>query len=88
MNHTEPYYLGIPMQVGDMTFTCGGWGVILSSEALRRVSEYRAEEPTEVKEITTNNWAGDSVLPQSPPRRGCTLVLVMALAPDSLIMGL
>ncbi|KAF7592387.1 hypothetical protein BBP40_000305 [Aspergillus hancockii] len=62
LNHSQPYYLGSPMQIGDTTFAYGGSGIILSSEALHRVSKHRAEWPTEVEEITTRSWAGDSVL--------------------------
>jgi hypothetical protein len=62
LNHTQPYYLGSPMQIGDTTFAYGGSGIIISSEALYRVSKHRAEQPKEVEEITARNWAGDSVL--------------------------
>lgn len=59
---TKPYYIGSPMQIGDVIFGYSGSGIILSNPAMRRVSKYSARRSKEIAEYTANNWSGDCVL--------------------------
>ena len=61
-DHTRTYYLGSPMQIGDMLFGYGGAGVILSNKAANVLHSYRAEAQEELEEMTSNEWAGDCAL--------------------------
>lgn len=62
LDHTKPYYIGSPMQIGDIIFAYSGSGIILSNPAMRKVSKYRARRTKELDEYTANNWSGDCVL--------------------------
>lgn len=59
---TKPYYIGSPMQIGDVIFAYSGSGIILSNPAMRRVSKYTSRRSKEIDEYTSNNWSGDCVL--------------------------
>ncbi|KAL2819873.1 hypothetical protein BDW59DRAFT_181580 [Aspergillus cavernicola] len=58
----KPHYLGAPMKMGSEVFAYGGGGIVLSNAATQLVSQYRAENFTEVERMTMDNWAGDHVL--------------------------
>jgi len=62
LDHNRPYYLGSPMQIGDILFAYGGSGVILSTEAIHRLQGYRAQNQAELERMTAEEWAGDCVL--------------------------
>lgn len=62
LDHTRPYYIGSPMQIGDVVFAYSGAGIILSNPAAHMVSKYRAQRAQELDEFTSRNWAGDCVL--------------------------
>lgn len=62
LDHTEPYYIGSPMQIGNELFAYGGAGIILSSRTMQRLSSYRARAEKEMDEMTAEEWAGDCVL--------------------------
>lgn len=59
---TQPFYLGSPMQIGEMVFGHGGGGIILSNPAMTRLHEHRAKSPESLEKMTTTEWAGDCVL--------------------------
>lgn len=62
LDHKKPYYLGAPMQIGNILFAYGGSGIILSNPAMQMVSKHRAGQSTELEKFTADNWAGDCVL--------------------------
>lgn len=59
---SKPYYIGSPMQIGDVIFAYSGSGIILSNPAMHKISKYRARRTKELDEYTANNWSGDCVL--------------------------
>lgn len=59
---TKPYYIGSPMQIGDVIFAYSGSGIILSKPAMQKISRQHARSPKEIDEYTANNWSGDCVL--------------------------
>lgn len=59
---SKPYYLGNPTQIGSVIFGHGGSGFVLSREAMRRASEWRAEDIDGWNRYTAAEWAGDCVL--------------------------
>ncbi|KAJ5742077.1 hypothetical protein N7533_011486 [Penicillium manginii] len=62
LDHTRSYYIGSPMQIGDILFAYGGSGVILSRPAMERLQTYRSEHQAELEKMTADEWAGDCVL--------------------------
>ncbi|KAJ6088250.1 hypothetical protein N7486_009511 [Penicillium sp. IBT 16267x] len=62
LDHTRSYYLGSPMQIGDILFGYGGSGVILSNKAMNRLHTYQTEALDELEQMTATEWAGDCVL--------------------------
>ncbi|KAJ5533685.1 hypothetical protein N7494_010237 [Penicillium frequentans] len=62
LDHTRSYYLGSPMQIGDILFGYGGSGVILSNKAMNRLHNYQTEASDELEQMTATEWAGDCVL--------------------------
>ncbi|KAJ5112057.1 hypothetical protein N7532_000102 [Penicillium argentinense] len=62
LDHTRSYYIGSPMQIGDILFAYGGSGVILSAQAMKRLQGYRREHQAELEKMTAEEWAGDCVL--------------------------
>lgn len=61
-DHRAPWYLGEPEQVGAEVVAHGGAGVVLSAEAMRRVSEFRRDNSDKVEELTASQPIGGSVL--------------------------
>lgn len=59
---TQPFYLGSPMQIGEMVFGHGGGGIILSNPAMAHLHDHRAQSPESLDAMTTTEWAGDCVL--------------------------
>ncbi|KAJ5909197.1 hypothetical protein N7495_001879 [Penicillium taxi] len=62
LDHTQPFYLGSPMQIGEVLFGYGGAGVILSHETVSRLSQHRSKFQEKLEKITASEWAGDCVL--------------------------
>lgn len=62
LDHTRSYYIGSPMQIGDILFAYGGSGVILSAQAMKRLQSYRVQNQAELEKMTADEWAGDCVL--------------------------
>ncbi|KAJ5212727.1 uncharacterized protein N7498_004373 [Penicillium cinerascens] len=62
LDHTRSYYLGSPMQIGDILFGYGGAGVVLSQRAMQRLHSYRIHNQEELEVMTASEWAGDCVL--------------------------
>lgn len=62
LDHTRGYYLGSPMQIGEMLFGYGGAGIVLSQRAMQRVHSYRAQNQEELELMTASEWAGDCAL--------------------------
>lgn len=62
LDHTRSYYIGSPMQIGDILFAYGGSGVILSAQAMQRLQAYRSQNQAELEKMTADEWAGDCVL--------------------------
>ncbi|CAL5869964.1 uncharacterized protein PFLUO_LOCUS4197 [Penicillium psychrofluorescens] len=62
LDHTDPYYIGSPMQIGNELFAYGGAGIILSARTMQRLSSYRARAEEEMDKMTAEEWAGDCVL--------------------------
>ncbi|OKL57733.1 hypothetical protein UA08_07235 [Talaromyces atroroseus] len=56
------WYLGFPMQIGDIIFAYGGAGFVISNPVMQKVSEYLATNAAELDEFTASQWAGDCVL--------------------------
>lgn len=65
LDHHRNYYLGSPMQIGDVLFGYGGAGIILSSRTIYQLHNYRAKHQQELEQMTSQEWAGDCVLAQA-----------------------
>lgn len=74
LDHRKPYYIGSPMQIGDVIFAYSGSGIILSNPAMRKISDYRTRRSKELDEYTANNWSGDCVLGKALRDVGVPLV--------------
>jgi hypothetical protein len=61
----QPLYIGKHMYIGQTLFAHGGSGFVLSSAAIRKVTEQRNANLAEYDEFTTKSWAGDMVLAQA-----------------------
>ncbi|KAL3456678.1 hypothetical protein BJX64DRAFT_281167 [Aspergillus heterothallicus] len=75
----KPLYLGAPMQMGHEVFAYGGAGIVLSNPAMQLVSQYRADNFTNVERMTAEDWAGDHVLGMILKDVGVTLVYAWPL---------
>lgn len=65
LDHTEDYYLGYPMQIGETIFAYGGSGFVISNSVMRKMAQYLNEklhEPSDINDYTATQWAGDCVL--------------------------
>lgn len=62
LDHTRPYYLGVPLYIGGVEFGYGGAGFAVSHEALRRVVEHYTWHKQQWETFTDEQWAGDFVL--------------------------
>ncbi|KAJ5689808.1 hypothetical protein N7462_004200 [Penicillium macrosclerotiorum] len=62
LDHTRSYYIGSPMQIGDVLFAYGGAGIIMSSQAMHRLHSHRAKHLEDLEEMTAQEWAGDCAL--------------------------
>lgn len=62
LDYTRSYYLGSPMQIGEMLFGYGGAGIVLSQRAMQRLHSYRIENQEELEVMTASEWAGDCAL--------------------------
>lgn len=62
LHHEHNYYLGSPMQIGEVLFGYGGAGIVLSSHTMKLLSQYRSRAQTELEEVTAVEWAGDCAL--------------------------
>ncbi|CAI7637558.1 unnamed protein product [Penicillium bialowiezense] len=62
LDHERQYYLGSPMQIGDVLFGYGGAGIVLSRYTMELLSEHRASSQMELEEMTAAEWAGDCAL--------------------------
>ncbi|KAJ5348227.1 uncharacterized protein N7506_001480 [Penicillium brevicompactum] len=62
LDHERQYYLGSPMQIGDVLFGYGGAGIVLSRYTMELLSEHRGRSQLELEEMTAAEWAGDCAL--------------------------
>ncbi|KAJ5086271.1 hypothetical protein NUU61_007578 [Penicillium alfredii] len=62
LDWNRPYYLGSPMQIGDMLFAYGGAGIILSQNAVQQLHGYTASKQEDLERMTAGEWAGDCAL--------------------------
>ena len=62
LDHTQPYYVGGQISIGDVEFAHGGAGFPVSQEALRRMVEHYSAYKKEWETFTDGHWAGDYVL--------------------------
>ena len=65
LSHFDPdqaLYMGKHMYIGDTLFAHGGSGFVLSSTAMRKVTERRNANLAEYDAFTNKSWAGDMVL--------------------------
>ncbi|KAF2719055.1 glycosyltransferase family 31 protein [Polychaeton citri CBS 116435] len=62
LNHSQQYYIGSQMQIGDIIFAYGGSGFVLSNAAIRRAVDLLQDHQEEWEKVTDGHWAGDCVL--------------------------
>ncbi|KAI8960651.1 glycosyltransferase family 31 protein [Daldinia sp. FL1419] len=71
---SEPHYLGMQMQIGDVVFAYGGGGFAISNPALNKVVEHRRENLKFYDDFTGAHWAGDCVLGKALADAGVKLL--------------
>ncbi|KAI1106527.1 glycosyltransferase family 31 protein [Jackrogersella minutella] len=71
---SQPHYLGMQMQIGDIVFAYGGGGIAISNPALQKVVAQRRADLKGYDEFTTTHWAGDCVLGKALSDSGVNLL--------------